>query len=187
MQLDRPAATRYADWLGGFVHGDLGVSAVSLAQGQHDTVWHQISGPLKNSAILAAIAAFFMIPLSIGLGVIGPIYAGKPVDHAISVLSLGAIALPEFVTGSLLIGVFFVALDWLPPVAIVPPDGIAHLCEHLDVPAVDTIWGSVPSVPSPFPLPATSLAAWKASSASVGVRAFRTASIFPPRSGADRL
>ena len=123
MQLDRPAVTRYADWLGGFVHGDLGVSAVSLAQGQHETVWHQISGPLKNSAILAAIAAFFMIPLSIGLGVIGPIYPGKPIDHAISVLSLGAIALPEFVTGSLLIGVFFVALDWLPPVAIVPPGG----------------------------------------------------------------
>jgi len=123
MQLDRPVATRYADWLEGFVHGDLGVSAVSLAQGQHDTVWHQIAGPLKNSAILAAIAALFMIPLSIGLGVIGPIYPGKPIDHAISVLSLGAIALPEFVTGSLLIGVFFVALDWLPPVAIVPPGG----------------------------------------------------------------
>ena len=123
MQLDRPAVTRYADWLGGFVHGDLGVSAVSLAQGQRASVWHQISGPLKNSAILAAIAALFMIPLSIGLGVIGPIYSGKPVDHAISILSLGAIALPEFVTGSLLIGVFFVALDWLPPVAIVPPGG----------------------------------------------------------------
>jgi peptide/nickel transport system permease protein len=85
MQLDRPAATRYADWLGGFVHGDLGTSAVSLAQGQHESVWHQISGPLKNSAILAAIAALFMIPLSIG--------------------------------------VFFVGLDWLPPVAIVPPGG----------------------------------------------------------------
>ena len=123
MELDRPATTRYADWLGGFLHGDLGLSAVSLAQGQHETVWHQISGPLKNSAILAAIAALFMIPLSIGLGVIGPIYSGKVVDHAISILSLGAIALPEFVTGSLLIGVFFVALDWLPPVAIVPPGG----------------------------------------------------------------
>jgi peptide/nickel transport system permease protein len=121
MHLDRPATTRYFEWLGGFVHGDLGTSAVSLAQGQHQSVWSQISGPLKNSAILAAIAALFMIPLSIGLGVVGPIFPGKPADHAISILSLAAIALPEFVTGSLLIGVFFVALDWLPPVAIVPP------------------------------------------------------------------
>ncbi len=123
MQLDRPATTRYFDWLGGFVHGDLGTSAVSLAQGQHESVWSQISGPLRNSAILAAIAALFMIPLSIGLGVIGPIFPGKPIDHAISLTSLAAIALPEFVTGSLLIGVFFVWLDWLPPVALVPPGG----------------------------------------------------------------
>jgi peptide/nickel transport system permease protein len=123
MHLDRPATTRYVDWLSGFVHGDLGTSAVSLAQGQHEPVWHQISGPLKNSAILAFIAALFMIPLSIGLGVIGPIYSGRAVDHGISILSLAAIALPEFVTGSLLIGVFFVALDWFPPVAIVPPGG----------------------------------------------------------------
>ena len=123
MQLDRPATTRYFDWLGGFVHADLGVSAVSLAQGQRASVWHQISGPLKNSAILAAIAALFMIPLSIGLGVIGPIFPGKPVDHIISISSLAAIALPEFVTGSLLIGIFFVWLDWLPPVALVPPGG----------------------------------------------------------------
>ena len=123
MQLDRPATTRYFDWLGGFVHGDLGVSAVSLAQAQRASVWHQISGPLKNSAILAAIAALFMIPLSIGLGVIGPIFPGKPVDHVISISSLAAIALPEFVTGSLLIGIFFVWLDWLPPVALVPPGG----------------------------------------------------------------
>jgi peptide/nickel transport system permease protein len=123
MQLDRPATTRYFDWLGGFVHGDLGTSAVSLAQGQHESVWSQIAGPLRNSAILAAIAAVFMIPLSIGLGVIGPIFPGKPIDHAISIGSLAAIALPEFVTGSLLIGIFFVWLDWLPPVALVPPGG----------------------------------------------------------------
>jgi peptide/nickel transport system permease protein len=123
MQLDRPAATRYFDWLGGFVHGDLGTSAVSLAQGQHASVWSQIAEPLRNSAILAAIAALFMIPLSIGLGVIGPIFPGKPIDHAISISSLAAIALPEFVTGSLLIGIFFVWLDWLPPVALVPPGG----------------------------------------------------------------
>jgi peptide/nickel transport system permease protein len=123
MHLDRPATTRYVDWLSGFVRGDLGTSAVSLAQGQDESVWHQIAGPLKNSAILAAIAALFMIPLSIGLGVIGPIYSGRAVDHGISILSLAAIALPEFVTGSLLIGVFFVALDWFPPVAIIPPGG----------------------------------------------------------------
>ena len=51
MHLDRPAATRYVDWLGGFVHGDLGNSAVGIAQGAKTApIWNLISGPLKNSA-----------------------------------------------------------------------------------------------------------------------------------------
>ena len=122
MRLDRPAPTRYLDWLGGFVHGDLGNSAVALAQGQaHAPIWHIISGPLENSAVLAAITALLMIPLSLGLGALAAVRAGKPTDHAISLGSLVAISLPEFVTGSLLVALFFVALHWLPPVAIVPP------------------------------------------------------------------
>src|SRR3954454_22191754 len=124
MHLDKPLTTQYTNWLGGFVHGDLGDSSIGLAQGQqHAPVWDLISDPVKNSLILAAIAALFMIPLSLGLGAIAAVYAGKPVDHVISIGSLAAIALPEFVIGSLLVGVFFVGLDWLPPVAIVPPGG----------------------------------------------------------------
>ena len=49
----------------------------------HAPIWHQISGPLKNSAILAAITALFMIPLSLGLGVLAPVFrrqAGRPRD-----------------------------------------------------------------------------------------------------------
>ena len=33
MHLNSPAPTQYWDWLRGFVHGDLGQSAVGLAQG----------------------------------------------------------------------------------------------------------------------------------------------------------
>jgi peptide/nickel transport system permease protein len=121
MGLDRSAVTRYFDWLGGFVHGNLGVSSVSLAQGQHTSVSSLISGPLKNSAILAGLAALFMIPLSLGFGAYAAIRAGKPADHAISIGSLISISAPEFVTGALLVALFFVGLHWLPPVAIVAP------------------------------------------------------------------
>jgi len=122
MQLDRPAPTRYVDWLEGFVHGDLGDSSVALAQGeQHAPIWHIISGPLKNSAILALLTALIMIPLSLGLGALAVVKAGRPTDHTISLGSLVLISLPEFVTGSLLVAIFFVGLHLLPPVAIVPP------------------------------------------------------------------
>jgi peptide/nickel transport system permease protein len=123
MGLDRPAPTRYLDWLGGFVHGDLGVSAVSLAQGERATVGSLIADPVKNSAILAGVAALFMIPLSLGLGTFAAVRAGKPTDHLISLGSLVSISAPEFVTGALLVAVFFVGLGWLPPVDIVPPGG----------------------------------------------------------------
>ena len=121
MHLDRAAPQRYFEWLGGFVHGDLGESAVALAQGQHTSVGTLIAGPVKNSAILAGVAALLMIPLSLGLGALAAIRAGKPTDHLISLGSLVSISAPEFVTGALLVALFFVGLGWLPPVAIVPP------------------------------------------------------------------
>lgn len=122
MHLDQPLATRYVHWLGGFVHGNLGDSSVALAQGAtHAPISHLISGPLKNSFILATITALLMIPLSLGLGVLAAVRAGKPTDHLISLSSLAGISMPEFVIASLLVAVFFVALRWLPPVAIVPP------------------------------------------------------------------
>ena len=122
LHLDKPATTEYVDWIRGLAHANLGDSAVGLAQGEkHAPVWPLISGPIKNSLILAAIAALLMVPLSIFLGALAAVHAGRPADHAISVVSLAAIALPEFVIGSVLVGVFFVGLDWLPPVALVPP------------------------------------------------------------------
>jgi peptide/nickel transport system permease protein len=121
MGADRPVTSRYLDWLSGFVHGDLGVSSVSLAQGQHTSVGSLISSPLKNSAILAGLAALFMIPLSLGLGAYAAVRAGKPADHMISIGSLVSISAPEFVTGALLVALFFVGLHWLPPVSIVAP------------------------------------------------------------------
>jgi peptide/nickel transport system permease protein len=122
LHLDKPAWQQYTDWLGGLVHGDLGDSAVGMAQGAASApIWPLISDPVKNSLILAAITALLMVPLSLGLGVIAAVFRGRWLDHVISIGSLAAIALPEFVIGSLLVGVFFVGLDWLPPVAIVSP------------------------------------------------------------------
>ena len=122
LNLDRPAYQQYLDWITGLLHGDLGNSAVGMAQGATSApIWPLISDAVVNSVILALITALLMIPLSLGLGVVAAVLRGKWPDHLISVASLAAIALPEFVIGSLLIGVFFVGLDWLPPVAIVPP------------------------------------------------------------------
>ena len=122
LHLDRPAYRQYTDWVGGLVHGDFGNSAVGMAQGAtRAPIWPLISDAVQNSVILALLTALLMIPLSLGLGVVAAVMRGRWLDRVISIASLAAIALPEFVIGSLLVGIFFVGLDLLPPVAIVAP------------------------------------------------------------------
>ena len=121
MGLDDPAPQRYAEWLGGLVTGDLGNSAAGYAQGTELPIWDEVSDKFLNSLILAGIAALLMVPISLFLGVMAAVRAGRPTDHTISLTSLAVISLPEFVVGSLLILVFFSWLDVLPSVALIPP------------------------------------------------------------------
>jgi peptide/nickel transport system permease protein len=122
--LDRPVYERYGDWLGGLAQGDLGDSSIATAQGIADPkVWPLISGPLKNTAILAGLTILLLIPISLVLGVVAATYEDRLSDHLISVLTLVFISLPEFVVGSILIIAFFSWLDLLPPVVLVPPGG----------------------------------------------------------------
>ncbi len=121
MGLDRPAAERYLDWLGGLLSGDLGNSAAGFAEGSERPIWGEISGEVGNSLILALLAAIIMIPVSLGLGVLAAVRAGRPTDHAVSAGSLAIISLPEFIIGSLLILLFFSWLGILSPVSIIPP------------------------------------------------------------------
>jgi peptide/nickel transport system permease protein len=128
--LDRPFLQRYGDWLGGMVTGDLGDSAVAVAQGAPSApISKEVGEPFRNSAILAGLVIFLMIPLSVILGTIAASRAGRPVDHVTSMTSLVIGAFPEFVFGTLLIFVFFSQLNWFQPVALIPPgqSPLAHL------------------------------------------------------------
>jgi peptide/nickel transport system permease protein len=120
--LNHSLAYRYVHWLGGVVHGDLGKSAVAVAQSEPITsVASIISTPLRNSLILALIAFVLLLPLSLVLGTLAAVKAGRPRDYVISYLALIFGALPEFVLGTLLIVLFFNVLDLLPPVSLVAP------------------------------------------------------------------
>ncbi|MFZ0384121.1 MAG: ABC transporter permease, partial [Solirubrobacteraceae bacterium] len=120
--LSQPWVERYFDWLGNFITGNLGNSVVGLAQGAKNApVSKLIDGPIVNSFVLATIAGILMVVLSLGLGVVAAVRAGKATDHAINNVTLAAISLPEFVLGSVLIVLFFVNLGLFSPVALVPP------------------------------------------------------------------
>jgi peptide/nickel transport system permease protein len=124
LDLDRPVLARYGSWLWGAIHGNFGQDAVQLSQGSTNAPVSAIIGkPLANSAILAAVVIVLLVPLSLAVGVVSGMYAGRAVDHTVSYVSLVFGILPEFVLGTFLILVFFTGLHLLPPVALLPPGG----------------------------------------------------------------
>jgi peptide/nickel transport system permease protein len=103
--LDRPATTRYVQWLGGALQGDFGTSWAS-----RNSVTEQIGLRLGNTLFLAFWAAIISIPLAIGLGMLAVHYRSRLPDRLINIVSLAAISLPEFFVGYILI--LFVAIKW---------------------------------------------------------------------------
>lgn len=109
---DRPAAVQYLDYMRGLVQGDLGTSLASQSP-----VWEILRPAFANSLKLAALAFLIVVPLSILGGVVAGLRAGTASDRSITIFGLSVSAIPEFVTGIVLILVFTIWLGWLPVTA----------------------------------------------------------------------
>lgn len=114
--LDEPLITQYWDWLSGLLTGDLGQSFAA-----RQPVEAYISARTENSLVLALVTLLIMLPLSLLLGTLAALRHGRITDHAISGVTLGAIAVPEFVSGTLLAALVAVSLGLLPPVSLLDP------------------------------------------------------------------
>lgn len=129
---DKPLVTRYLNWLGDAFQGNLGNSSVDIAQGATSApIWPIIRSPLADTTTLALVTIVLLIPLSLLLGVWSGLRAGRWQDHVISTVTLVFISMPEFVIGSLLIAILFVATNLLPPVSLISP-GVFPL-EHPNI------------------------------------------------------
>lgn len=115
--LNDPILKRYFNWITGVLRGDWGQS-MSL-----DTpVLPLALERLWRSLGLAAIAVTILLPLAISAGVAAGRRPGGWLDRIFSIVGLGLGAMPEFVTGVLLIVVFGLGLGWFPVQATVPAD-----------------------------------------------------------------
>lgn len=99
--LDQPLVTRYGAWIGGVVQGDFGLS-LSSKPNRPRPVTAMIAPRLKNTLILATVAASIAVPLAIGLGVLCALWRGSIFDRTISALTLITISFPEFFLAYLL-------------------------------------------------------------------------------------
>lgn len=115
--LNRSALVRYADWAGGAVRGDLGVSANGQKQ-----ISELVGYRLRNTLLLASGAMLVGIPLALFLGVVAALWRDKLVDIIVSTTAIFAMTIPEFVSATLLILVFSVWLGWVPGIVLTSAD-----------------------------------------------------------------
>jgi peptide/nickel transport system permease protein len=109
---DRPVVEQYLDWARGLLHGDLGTSLTKQV-----SAWDLLSQALENSFKLALVAFLICVPLSILGGIVSGLRYGRATDRGITIAGISFAAMPEFVTGIVLILVFAIWLGWLPVTA----------------------------------------------------------------------
>jgi peptide/nickel transport system permease protein len=121
LHLNESVPQRYASFMGNLVTGHFGDSDAALAAGEKVPVWSVIRDPLRNSLVLALLTFALFLPLSLFIGTVSALCAGRKSDHAISSFFLFFGAMPEFLVGTLLVLVFFTEFHLLPAVSPINP------------------------------------------------------------------
>jgi peptide/nickel transport system permease protein len=106
--LDRPALTRYLDWMGGLPHGDMGNS---YAYGS--PVAELIAERLLLTVPLAVLAMLLTTVIALAVGVYAASRHNSAGDVGLMTLAQIGIAIPNFWFAILLILLFSVKLQWL--------------------------------------------------------------------------
>lgn len=116
MGLDLPLYLQYAKYLGEVITGNFGVS-----YRQNLPAMQLIFEVLPNTALLAFLAVLLALVISLPLGLLAALRAGKFTDRAVSVGSILIQALPGFWVGVVLILIFARLLQWLPSAGLTSP------------------------------------------------------------------
>lgn len=125
--LDDPLPAQYARWIGGLLTGDLGPS-YAIGGETADLIGDGIGATVE----LTLGALLFVVVLGGVFGIVGATSRNRWLRGTVRVLTTGALAVPPFVTGVLLVLLFAVLLGVLPPGGRVPlltaPDlGVQYL------------------------------------------------------------
>lgn len=130
--LDRPLVSQYFHWLGGALHGDLGVSFR-----REDAVSAVIAERLPATLSLAVAAVVVALAISIPLGLAAALRPRSVVDRVCTLVSQVGISVPDFWLGILAILLLAGSLGWFPAGGYVPlTDDPARWLGHLVLPAV---------------------------------------------------
>jgi peptide/nickel transport system permease protein len=117
--LDLPLPVQYGRYLAGVLHGNLGES-FRFQQPVLKVVAEHYPATLELAIVALLICALIGIPA----GVLAAHKRGERTDHAVGVLTLFGLSVPNFALGPVLILLFSIVLGWLP---VSGRGGISHL------------------------------------------------------------
>jgi len=134
--IDRPAVTRYLEWIGKAAKGDFGASFASTGDTRRSVV-SIIAPRLRNTLFLASLTALIAVPLALGLGVLAALYRNSWFDRIVNTLTLTTISSPEFFLAYVLMLFLAVKVHWFPVLSdLNPEDGLTTSLYKAAMPAL---------------------------------------------------
>ncbi len=133
--LNKPFLERYWLWLTGVLHGDLGRSTIT-----REPVTSLLAPRLGVTFTLVAMGALLIVVGGIFLGVLAGV-RGRRTEGAVLAGTTIGMAIPSFVTATILINWFALKLGWFPVYGT--GSGFGDRLWHLTLPAISLALGLV--------------------------------------------
>ena len=114
--LHRSFPVQYADWIGGVLRGDLGVS---LWTGRD--VLETLATRSRVSVQLALMAMTVAVMAAVPLGILSAVKQNTWMDYAARMFSITGLSVPDFFLATMLLYVLSVWVGWLPDFGYTPP------------------------------------------------------------------
>ena len=112
--LDKPLFQQYTTYMTGILKGDFGLSIKKRGR----TVSQIIGTKFPVSAKVGGLALILAVCTGIPLGAVAAFNRGKFIDNLLVVLSTAGIAIPSFLSSTILISIFTTKLKWLPSLGL---------------------------------------------------------------------
>lgn len=107
--LDKPFLVQYGNWVGGVLHGDMGISYSAKKP-----VTEKLAEGFAGTLLLAGSTIVLVLLISLPLGIISAVKRGTWIDQAVRAFSFIGVSMPSFWIGLLLLYVFGLKLGMFP-------------------------------------------------------------------------
>jgi peptide/nickel transport system permease protein len=130
--LDKPIPVQFVIWLGKAVRGDLGVSFIN-EQSVVSLVLEKVPATLELAILGMLLGSLIGVPT----GIISALTQDSWIDMIARLISLFGFCTPRYWLGILLMILFSLTFDWLPPGGYVPlSENIGENLQHVIMPVI---------------------------------------------------